>query len=687
MQKLIEYLAIDFSIAILIFLIIVFLDKKKNKDKNVQIGTSFDNKNVKRLKKYNEMYSKLTTIPIIGRNISLIRKKLYIKSNQDEFTLRAKAVFIFLSSLALSIAIYIILLFVYGHELYSVVVFGIGSILSNIVIIDSFIGTDTKLLKELVEFIQDLKHQYHINNGNIDESIYNTTQGTTYYMAHHGKKIHEVLNGGEEELEKYYKICPNKYFKILTGICYLTKEYDDEKIDGVSVFIKDLNYIMEELKMEILKRNQISYWIKGFTIISLFPVLMPDIIEKWLIKYLPVSEAYFNSSSGVISKIAVIFVSLFSFIMLKRIERNDENYSTINVKEFYFEKEVLEKSKILSELVRICKPKLGSKYDRELRQLLADSGTYLQIEWLCLRQILVAIATFLTLIFIIIVGHKIDKSSILNTYNYGITDKSFLSMAGKIDESDKIEIKNSIELDNKIYNSVRKLKNVDKSIIDKELNKYGVMDEKKRDLVSRTIENKLNAIKLKHIRWYEIGISFIISLMSIDLPILFLKFEKYMRKTDMDDEIYQFHTIILLLMNNQRASIPMILLWMERFSNVYYNSINKCNNNLQKGVKEALITLKEEVKYKPFTRIIDNLIICEQISVRNAFDSLQVERESYKDERKEMNKRVVDNKINLGEMLGMLPTGVALFLYAIYPLIWSVSKQMNDLFDSLSKIN
>lgn len=686
MNKFIKYFVIDLFIAI-IMLLIVFIFFRKKKNKNVQIGTSFDNKKVKKIKRYNLFYEKLTRIPIIGMKISLIRKRLYIKNNKDEFTLRANAVSIFLASILVSAAIYIILLLVYGHEIYNLVIFAIGAVLSNVIITDSFIGNDTKLLKGLIEFIQDLKHQYHINNGNIDESIYNATQSSNDSMAQHGKKIHEMINSGEEELEKYYKMCPNKYLKILTGICFLTKEYADEKIDGVSIFIKDLNYIMEELKMEILKRNQISYWIKGFTIISLFPVLMPDIIEKWLIKYLPISEAYFNSSRGVMSKIAVIIISFFSFSILKRIEKDEDNYSEIKVKEVYFEKEVLQRSRILKELVRICKPKIGSKQDRELRQLLADSGTYLQIEWLCLRQITIVVVTFILLIFLFIVGHKVDNSSILNTYNYGVKDKEFLSMIGKSSEEDKLKVESSIELDKKIYNCLKKFKKIDKSDIEKELNKFAIIDKDKKDIIINEIGNKINAIKLNHIKWYEICIAFIISLMTVDLPILLLRFEKYMRKSNMDDEIYQFHTIILLLMNNQRASIQMILLWMERFSNVYYNPINKCNNNLQNGIKNSLISLKEEVKYKPFSRIIDNLIICEQISVKDAFDSLQVERDSYKDERKEMNKRVVDNKVNLGEMLGLLPTGVVLFLYAIFPLIWSVSKQMNELFDSLSKIN
>ena len=43
----------------------------------------------------------------------------------------------------------------------------------------------------------------------------------------------------------------------------------------------------------------------------------------------------------------------------------------------------------------------------------------------------------------------------------------------------------------------------------------------------------------------------------------------------MEDEVMQFETIILMLMRIERVNVEIILEWLERYSNIFYEQISK----------------------------------------------------------------------------------------------------------------
>ena len=48
----------------------------------------------------------------------------------------------------------------------------------------------------------------------------------------------------EVELERYYDTAPNRFLKLFAGISYLTYELGDRKVDNTSVYLKNLNNIL-----------------------------------------------------------------------------------------------------------------------------------------------------------------------------------------------------------------------------------------------------------------------------------------------------------------------------------------------------------------------------------------------------------------------------------------------------------
>ena len=69
-------------------------------------------------------------------------------------------------------------------------------------------------------------------------------------------------------------------------------------------------------------------------------------------------------------------------------------------------------------------------------------------------------------------------------------------------------------------------------------------------------------------------------------------FQKRIQRMNMEDEVMQFHTIILMLIHIERIHVEDILNWMEQFSDIFKSSIAKCINNYEYGDRQALSSLR-----------------------------------------------------------------------------------------------
>ena len=146
--------------------------------------------------------------------------------------------------------------------------------------------------------------------------------------------------------------------------------------------------------------------------------------------------------------------------------------------------------------------------------------------------------------------------------------------------------------------------------------------------------------------------------------------QKKMRALEMETEVMEYQTIILMLMKIERVNVEMILEWLERYSNIFKEPITKCLNNYEAGGWEALEELKNEISFPQLIRIVESLqAAVEKIPIREAFDELDNEREYYQAKREESNEKLIKRKGMIGKVVGFAPM-VGLFVgYLIVPLI------------------
>ncbi|MGN1296903.1 MAG: hypothetical protein ACI4VH_00480 [Clostridia bacterium] len=224
--------------------------------------------------------------------------------------------------------------------------------------------------------------------------------------------------------------------------------------------------------------------------------------------------------------------------------------------------------------------------------------------------------------------------------------------------------------------------------IEKSVAKLKYYEEAKDAEITKAAEriyDKLQIINTEYVQWFEILLAFVFAVIGYMAPLWILVFQSKMRQLEMEDEVMQFQTIILMLMRIERVNVEIILEWLERYSNIFRAPITKCVNNYEAGAWEALEAMKDEVTYMPLIRIIESLqAAVEKIPITDAFDELDSERDYYQEKRKESNERLIKRKGMIGKVIGFAPM-VCLFVgYLIIPLVFIGLTSMSSSFSSMT---
>ena len=171
-------------------------------------------------------------------------------------------------------------------------------------------------------------------------------------------------------------------------------------------------------------------------------------------------------------------------------------------------------------------------------------------------------------------------------------------------------------------------------------------------------------------QWFEILLSFGFGVIAYMAPVWMMIFQKKMRQMEMENEVMQFQTIILMLMKIERVNVEMSLEWLERYSNIFKEPIARCVNNYEAGAWEALEELKQAVTNQDMIRIVESLqAAVEKIPIREAFDELDADRDYHQEKRKEANNILISRKGLIGKGVGFAPL-ICLFVgYLIVPLV------------------
>lgn len=785
-KMLLLLIAVPLVLFVIVLIAFLILQKKNKANKSIALQKMLTS-NESALSSgamLQKIYTKLIRLPIINRYVYKIRRRLELLHDDDEYTIRNETAKIALKGIIYTLVAAIVLTYINREDLFMMIVSLIGVLVVVENLTDMMVNKiEDTLLRQQLELFSEVRHAYHETNM-VEEALYEASLLEDMEVVIQADKIYEILISAEPELEleKYYDIAPNRFLKAFAGISYLTKEFGDRKIGGISLYLKNMNNITQELQLEILKRDKLDYLFKSLTYISLAPILFIIPLKNWAMNSFESTRDFYEGPGGFLAQLGLLVLIFLSYSLLKRVKDNSDRIKAEDDKETPWQERVY-RLPIIEQFIDQLMPKSTQKEYVKMRNLLKETNSHMKMEWLYVNRVVWCVVGFFASIFIISQVHSIAINNIL--YSGTTEDAVFGQMSDEDQQAadaltafDRFFISNLVEnnqivkavrnqpktqaveaitnemlrinneplsderatyLANRVYRKLkvkqaasvsakadiqkaildshiempredfvkeladmiydkswddRIMANVPKGEITLEIIKECVIEVysvplTKEQVYSNALRiyDKLKLYTNEYLKWVEIVIALLIAYAMYYMPIVILMFQRKMRAMEMEDEVMQFQTIILMLMYIERISVEFIIEWLARYANIFKEPLAKCLNNYESGAIEALEELKEDAPYKPFVRIVESLqSAVENVKLTDAFDELEQERAFYQEIRKETNERLVNKKAKIGRVIGFAPM-VTLFVgYLIVPLMWSSVMDMGTYFSQMGSM-
>jgi len=668
---LILIVGILFGIVVIAYVILRKNDKERKYIEQLQEGTKISKFDTKVI--FQKLYMFYLKIPFLKRYVLKLRRRLEIINIEDEYLTRLQTAKILTKSLLIIIPVTIAIIVLTKSNTLLMGILLVFEIFLIDTIIDGMVDKiDNKLLKQQIDFFTQIRHNYHEFNM-VEEAIYQTAQDDDNpEISRQAEKIYEILisDDPESELEKYYDVAPNSYLKEFAGISYLTKEFGDRKVDGASIYLKNLNNITQEMQLEILKRDKLNYVFQSLSVIAIVPMLALEPIRNWAVSQFGFVESFYNGKSGMLIQILILIATFICYVLTRKLK--DNGSIAINAKNIENPwQEKLYKIKPIKKFVDMFIPKEGTKESLKLKKVMKDSASKDKIEWIYINRIILAVVAFLASIILFTQLHKV---TIDNVYK----DPTIIyDVIGNMTERDRKKGMELTESDNEYIDRLKNEPQLDQKLIEKVMERgtvnkdYVDSSDEEIAVAAQRIMNKISIINSEYLGWLEVLLAIVIAIMGYMAPVLLLRFQVKMRQLEIEDEVMQFQTIILMLMRIERVNVEIILEWLERYANIFKDQISKCVNNYESGAWEALEAMKEDITYLEFIRIIESLqAAVEKIPIKDAFDELDTEREYYQARRKESNERLISRKGMIGKGIEFTPMVLLFVGYLIIPLVF-----------------
>lgn len=686
-NQMLMYIMIASGVLLMAILIAYMLLNKKLKSKETRYiaqlveGTKTSGFNMDVF--YQKVYIYCSKVPFLRRYILKIRRRLEIINLEDEYLTRKQTAEIVFKGLIVILPLTILIIYLTRKN----PVLMLTLFLFELFFVETFMEgmvdkIDNQLLRQQIEMFGEMRHSYHEYNM-VEEALYDVAQNDEVEVSRQVEKIHEVLlaDDPETELEKYYDIAPNSYLKEFAGVSYLTKEFGDRKDrDGASLYLKNLNNIVQEMQLEILKRDKLDYVFQSLSMIAAIPILFLDVLKNWAISQFSFTKQFYNGTGGFLVQMAIVIITIVCYILVRTLKDNGSVNTTRN-SENPWQKKLYDK-KLVKKFIDYIMPKDGTKEYRKVVKLLKDNASKLKMEWLYINRVACVIIAFIASMFIILESHHY-------AINYVYTEPtSDYNLLGNMSEREEMTAMEKTQKDNVFLDKFRTDLSVTQEQLKKEIMKsdeYGDCNEKEIDTITERIWDKLQVVQSQYLKWFELLISCAIAAVAYYGPIFLLQFQKKMRQMEMENEVMSFQTIILMLMKIERVNVEMILEWLERYANIFKEPIARCVNNFESGAWEALEELKNELSFHQLIQLVEGLqSAVESIPIREAFDELDSERNYYQEKRKESNDRLISRKSMIGKVIGFSPMVILFVGYLIIPLCVIGFTSMTEAFNTMS---
>jgi hypothetical protein len=616
-------------------------------------------------------YRVFTSIPILKDSFEQERSRIRFICPADDTTVNLQTTRIMLRAVVISLVSVLLLIYAANGDFVFLlmgltVIYLIFELVNN----HGYSNIETVLLGQFSSFIDGVRENYN-NTGCVDDSVGMLLDTLPFEMGIHAEKIFEILTSTRviEAATEYADISPSKYFTTFVEIASTTKEYGDKILPtGESMFLRNLNFLKEEVNNELLRRQTNAASFAGIAGIAIMPVFFIKPISIYWITNVPDVASYYNGAYGTVTMVLVFVISIICY---RAIEYLKDNGKSAQVREDGISRRIAN----IPGIRRLVTGLVSRNYSTAVREeeMLRFTGDHLGINAFYVRRYLTGIIAGLAMFAVL--GASVVRERYQVYYNFNQDFQT--SIIPSLDYQDLMEETARTFVKKYGYTYSKDVDtNLREELVQKITTESEIHSSRYAELVADAVILHSQEIEGLYFKWYYLFAIYFATWIGYMSPKWVLLFKQSSVRMDMEDEVSQFQTIILMLMHVDGVSVNMILDWMERFAFCFKNSITECIYSMPHKGKNALRDLRDAETFPSFQLLVNSLISIDDVGVEKAFSGIEIDRGYYKDKRKEDNMIMTERKSNIATLLCFLPLLFILFSYFIFPVAQYALKQM-----------
>lgn len=164
-----------------------------------------------------------------------------------------------------------------------------------------------KLLAQQERFLSDLSDQY-AKCGELKAALEESAQLCGGRLQRDLMQLLTIFEQ-QEGLSEGVPV-KNVYLLLLFSLCDTIRTFGDLQIQGVSLFIYNIRYIQDEVRIELLRRQEGHYAFLGLRALSILPFFVCIPIQRWSSSISASLERFYTGSYGFVTLTLCFFLSV-----------------------------------------------------------------------------------------------------------------------------------------------------------------------------------------------------------------------------------------------------------------------------------------------------------------------------------------------------------------------------------------
>ncbi len=362
----------------------------------------------------------------------------------------------------------------------------------------------------------------------------------------------------------------HSYVRIYGAMCAVIREDGDMLSDGYSVFQRNLQYLKEEIRENLLLCKSKMHGFTGLDVLSVLPVCFLPVVRLWAIRVSEGLSAYYYGSYGMLTTVLLFAATIGIYGFILWLFLPDEGQKD----RYRLEKWLLQfpwMAYLLDVYVRRHYTKCLQK-NEQIKQLQGFGN----VRAFLMKKVCFFAAAFLGSVLFLAVYQNVERSQILAQVKIPVYQ--LMMLPERAQEQAKRQYQ---ELVAQVVPETFKM---DQEAFEEHLEQLAVWEELKQELsltenaqgteeIAAALFLQVQAYQGIRIAWYHILFIVVVSILAFQIPELFQVADRWKSREKRMSECLRLQTVVLLLIHYEKTTVEEILSQMENFAVLFQSQM------------------------------------------------------------------------------------------------------------------